>query len=149
MTSPAPARRKPWPLALILKASVLLTALIGVIFLVQAVRSPGFEAALARMFATDPVWNWCPATVERIVLVGSDVAIEDSTQIGRLCSVTMESLQSDDVQGARFEPVLIAIAGDETQTTVDGDLDRGVFRVGGLPFRSEGLRAALRDDGRP
>lgn len=141
-------RKKAMPMALFVRAVLLMMALIAVGALIFMIKGPGFQEAMRSFFDESPSWNWCPPKVVRLQ-PASRPAIEVSEHIAVFCRIPIESVTTDEMKSATFAPLLTAFAADGTTVLLEGDLDRGLFRAGGLPFRSPPLQERLRKNSQP
>ncbi|HRO67723.1 MAG TPA: hypothetical protein PL182_09195, partial [Pseudobdellovibrionaceae bacterium] len=122
----------------LLQGGLLVIALVAVIVSIRSLRDPGQTLNLEEIFEDTPaVWDWCPAGegLELRVLIGEGQEVDAAD----VCEVETHAVQTGQIEGAVWTPLLKASAPPSQDVILEGDLERGVFRAQGLPFYSPDL----------
>ena len=93
--------------------------------------------------------SWCPADVQIVRMVVSNVAFSEAADLEDFCHILWQNLDTDLLSQARFTPLIEArgLIGDPI--LLEADLEKGLFRSQKLPFRSVELKDRLKARGLP
>lgn len=141
---------------LFLKISVMLFALVGIVYAMRYLTSQEFaeksqspDSALAILTGANvKASNWCPDEIEFLQLFSSDPDksttkdVSSAQDRAQLCEVMMGPVSKEDLEES-FRPVIQALAKNGQATTLERNA-KGVFRISGMPFRSDSLEKALK-----
>jgi len=138
------------PTKLILKVLLLIAAFAGVIYLMNHLRSSdindsGVVATLLGSGNSKP-YNWCGGFEDFVSVFSTNEAISATKKLSkvdasRVCEVLMEPVSAEEAHGD-FKPVAQAVPPNQEARILEQN-SQGVFRVGGLPFRSASLTKVL------
>lgn len=140
-----------------LRFLVLLGALVAVGYGIYVLQSPSFRTALQSFFGapTAPIaapeavmtaaqdWNWCPKNPTQLVFEKGSTPVKDAAVVRELCFVRMEKVDAAALQQAQWQTILRAKDANGLRVSLDADLEKGIFRTSGLPFKDERLRQAV------
>lgn len=141
-------RKQASPTALLVRSLVLLIALIAVGFLIAMINGRGFQESLRALFEAPSAWDWCPPQVTKLATARGSL-IEEPGRIESFCRVAVEGVDADEVKAAVFAVLLTASNAQGKTASLEGDLERGIFRADGLPFRSPPLLERFRANSEP
>lgn len=142
-------------LGLIFKISVLLLALVIVIYGIQALRSPKVQtqlgdsnSVLGLLVGGDQrLFNWCPEKTQKIEIISDSGVVQKTLttpqDISAVCELMIGGFTQESAEATAFIPKFKAYPESGEPVTLDINPQTHIFRVKGMPFSSPGLRKVL------
>ena len=137
---------------LVLKLSILLFGLVMVVLF----RNFSEKGSLANAFNTlfgitnEPKVNWCADHVVDVVWVTSDISeklkkLDMAALRNNYCELKTEAIQGIDLDQVKWTPLAESNGAAGKKTVLEWNRELGLFRSGGLPFKSSVLSRELVD----
>ncbi|UXR65651.1 hypothetical protein EZJ49_05225 [Bdellovibrio bacteriovorus] len=143
-------------ISFVLKISMMLIALAGVLYAIRALNTGGVadklsdpQSALGILIGSDyRPYNWCPEKTTRVDVFAQDGSIlktlEAPADISAVCEIMMGAFSSEGIEEGSYHKVLAAHGIAESEIVIlEGVAGKPVFRVKGMPFSSPMLSKAL------
>ena len=137
---------------LVLKLSILLVGLILVVMYRNFSESGGMVATLNSFFGLSkpPKITWCADNVVDVLWTSTSVPEKlkklDMSDLRRhYCELNTEAIQGVDLDQVRWAPLAESSGATGIKTVLEWNKELGLFRSGGLPFKSSNLSRELVD----
>lgn len=129
---------------LILKLSILIFALVVVIFASQYFSSSPFQNSLQEAFSIGSRFEWCSAQKQNIHWLNEDInkkmAFYEKNSVQKMtekyCVVQMESIQGIDLKAAQWQKLAQGMDSAGQTVYLEWDPALRLYRAAGLPFKS-------------
>jgi len=134
----------------IFKLSLLIFALVGVIFASKYFSSQPFQNSLDSAFEAGSQFQWCTTTNSKFKWLNTDIAkktksVAKDMVAKKYCVVQMESIQGIDIKTAAWEKLAEGLDSGGQVVYLEWDRALKIFRAAGLPFKSSILYKDLTD----
>lgn len=137
---------------LVLKLSILLFGLLMVVMF----RNFSEKGSLANAFNTlfgitnEPKVNWCADHVVDVVWLSSDIPdnlkkLDIAKLRSNYCELKTEAIQGVDLDQVKWAPLAESSGATGKKSVLEWNKELGLFRSGGLPFKSSVLSRELVD----
>ncbi len=133
-----------------IKISVLVFALVGVLFVMKAVSSNSFQDSLSGLFMPPGIpMKWCSTEGKTFKWFNSEVESKYSAWtelqlLHKFCNVHMESVTNVDMTQANWTKLAESRDAEGKIAILEWDQQQQLFRVAGLPFKSSFLNVDLK-----
>jgi hypothetical protein len=135
---------------LIFKVSILIFALVAVLFASKYFSSQPFQSSLDEAFKVGSQFQWCSTTNSAFKWLNDDIAaktksINKDILAKKYCFVQMESIKGIDIKTAKWEKLAEGLDSGGQMVFLEWDKALQIFRAAGLPFKSSFLYKDLTD----
>ncbi len=137
---------------LVLKLSILLAGLIMVVMYRNFAESGGMIATFNSLFGTakTPKITWCTNNVVDVLWTSEDVPeklkkLDMSDLRDNYCELNTETIHDVDLNQVQWAPLAESSGPTGIKTVLEWNKELGLFRTGGLPFKSSNLSRELVD----
>lgn len=137
---------------LVLKLLILTFGLLMVVMASQYSNSGGMKSALNSLFGVDTPsqqkLNWCASHVVDFVWIASEVPeklkkLDIPTLLEDYCELKTEAIQGVDLDKVQWASLAESNGATGIKTLLEWNQSLGLFRSGGLPFKSSSLSLEL------
>ena len=137
---------------LVLKLSILLFALLMVVMVRNFSGSGSMSGALNSLFGVSraPKLNWCADHVVDVIWVSSAVPeklkkLDMADLRNNYCELNTETIQGVELNQVQWLPLAESSGATGVKSVLEWNKELGLFRSGGLPFKSSNLSLELVD----
>lgn len=137
---------------LVLKLSVLIIGLLMVIMVRNFSGSGSLTSALNSLFGSSSVekLNWCADHVVDVAWVSTDVPeklkkLDMAMLRNKYCELKTEAISGVELNKVQWMPLAESSGATGIKTILEWNKELGLFRSGGLPFKSSNLSRELVD----
>ncbi|MEK6628608.1 MAG: hypothetical protein AABY53_08275 [Bdellovibrionota bacterium] len=137
---------------LVLKLSILLVGLILVAMYRNFAESGGMIAAFNSLFGISktPTITWCVSNAVDVLWTSEEVpeklkSLEMSELRGNYCELSTETIHGVDLNQVQWASLAESSGPTGIKTVLEWNKELGLFRTGGLPFKSSNLSRELVD----
>lgn len=137
---------------LVLKVLILIFGLLMVVVIRNFSGSGNLTTALNSLFGVtnEPKLNWCADHVVDVIWVSDEVpeklkTLDIASLRSRYCELKTETIQGIDLDQVQWKKLAESSGATGIKTVLEWNKELGLFRSGGLPFKSSNLSLELVD----
>lgn len=137
---------------LVVKILLLVLGLLMVVLIRNFSGSEGFTASLNSFFGitNEPELNWCAEHVVDVAWLSSEVPeklkkLDMADLRNHYCELKTEPISGVDLDKVQWSPLAESSGATGIKTVLEWNKELGLFRSGGLPFKSSVLSRELVD----
>lgn len=128
--------------------SGMLVGLVLIIYAMQYVRGTEFKAGLELFLnpQSQKSWAWCPEGTTKTEWANPKDSQTWQPQPTEVCIISMEPAQASESEIEALQPLIVALAAGHKRI-LESNAQMELFRIDGLPFKSQGLTNLLKKRG--